>query len=616
MSTRDQSIYDFFTEHREQEGLTSCTKCGVTPLSFHGKPEFFLLRNENLVKEDEIESFRTQMVSLRYKTISTPESSENVSPELRHIKPLAAVFKKYVFKDCPFWYEVVQVKGFEQGAGFTFWCQPEWELDPQPLTTVLIKPSGSICWKDFIAAREEQYSGPAPFHCLSAMSLMEHIYDYANSTRIPYIVLTDEVHAVLVNGFKLREWQEDIDDWAYALGIHLTLSHKMSLRSVIGAVIHKVSEPEFHYSAFMPPYFLSGALNAPRTSYSNEQASSLSDFDLFTMQRCRDSYKAFVKWKKNAQDSSLSNPLVVNDELLIVVDAFAKREPTLCFRLPLEKPPTDSLDVLTRRPRPRSQEVDDLLSLSASSEGTLRYRVTDIIKRECGKFSQVTFGTLLWTSKDGKIQRGSEAKLCLKMFDETLFPIPDMDEYDDSNSWYAHVMGATGPKYRLGGVYFAPDMVRGEMAVYDRLRYLQGTLLLHTYGFHEIILPSSRSIYGFLMEVAPGDSLSSFPIKEQPEPVQIDLIRRLSEGIRTLRYGGVHQPDWHLGQVIIHDNEHLDFSFIDFSFVQLRRGVEFAPGVAELFQLGLDGLQSTLIDGGFDPRIVYRNWVRGDDLEC
>ncbi|KAJ8075297.1 hypothetical protein PM082_019633 [Marasmius tenuissimus] len=612
MSMRDQSIYDFFTEHRDQESLTSCPQCGVTSVSFHGKPEFFLLGNENLLKEDEIERFRTQMVSLRYKIISTPVLSESVSPELGHIKPLADVFKEYVFKDCPFWYEAVQVKGFKQGTGFTFWCQPEWESEPQPLTTVIIQPPGSICWKDFIAGREEEYNGPSPFRCLSAMSLMEHIYDYANSTRIPYIVLTDEVHAVTINGFKLREWEENIDNWAYALGIHLTLSRKLSLHSVIGAVIHKVSEPEFHYSAFMPSYFLSGALNGSTAPSENDQPSNFSDFDLFTMQRCRQSYEAFMKWKKNAQANSFSNPLRVSDELLIVVDGFAKREPSLSFHLPLEKPPTDSLDVLMRRPRPRSQEVDDLLSLAARSEGTLRYRITDIIRYEREKFSQVTFGTLNWTSKDGRIQRGSDSKLCLKMFDETLFPIPDMDEYDGSNDWYARAMGITGPRYRLSGLYYASDMVRGEMATYDRLRYLQGNE-----SALQIILPSSRSIYGSLMEVIPGDSLLSFSIGEQPEGVQIDLVRRLSEGVRALHYGGAHQRDWQLGQVIIHDNEHLDFSFIDFSSVQLRRGVDFAPGVAELFRPGRsEGLQNTLVDGGFDPRMVYRNWIGGDDLEC
>ncbi|THH33059.1 hypothetical protein EUX98_g1109 [Antrodiella citrinella] len=90
-----------------------------------------------------------------------------------------------------------------------------------------------------------------------------------------------------------------------------------------------------------------------------------------------------------------------------------------------------------------------------------------------------------------------------------------------------------------------------ELASYKRLKYLQGTLLPHEYGFHEFTLPDGRKIYGLLKEIVPGVPLSSLDMLDQ---------WTLSEQRRR-----------------IHDFRHglgVGFVFIDFAFTRLRLGHE------------------------------------------
>lgn len=74
-----------------------------------------------------------------------------------------------------------------------------------------------------------------------------------------------------------------------------------------------------------------------------------------------------------------------------------------------------------------------------------------------------------------------------QLFDEAFFP-PVNVERATKEFWregYDGVWEDGMQSDRLLWLH-APDMMRRECAAYDRMQYLQGTLLPHAYGFHEV----------------------------------------------------------------------------------------------------------------------------------
>jgi hypothetical protein len=115
---------------------------------------------------------------------------------------------------------------------------------------------------------------------------------------------------------------------------------------------------------------------------------------------------------------------------------------------------------------------------------------------------------------------GSSHQICLKLFDERLFPMPEHPDYGDDS--------AESPEERLLDLNFVDDMMCREEAVYnDRLRHLQGSMIPHCYGFHmvgdqcgdhnsfvylllQFTLPDEWEVYGFFMEFVQGPTLFSY----------------------------------------------------------------------------------------------------------
>jgi hypothetical protein len=155
---------------------------------------------------------------------------------------------------------------------------------------------------------------------------------------------------------------------------------------------------------------------------------------------------------------------------------------------PNHKPPGETLDIVTRNTRPRHTDVDTLLETNAHT----KFTITQIIRISRNAFSQVFLGHLA----------GSSRQICLKLFDERLFPMPEYPDYNDDH-----------PDKRLLDLNFADDMMRREEAVYnDRLRHLQGSMIPHCYGFHKvwinvvIMLPSLTCRFGLFCQ-ANGKSM-------------------------------------------------------------------------------------------------------------
>ncbi|THH28364.1 hypothetical protein EUX98_g5819 [Antrodiella citrinella] len=221
--------------------------------------------------------------------------------------------------------------------------------------------------------------------------------------------------------------------------------------------------------------------------------------------------RAFCEWTIRAQADTLSQRLEVDTLLDVRVGAFSTQEHVMCFRWPPqpEKPPPETLDFVLQDPRPRKLRVDSILK-SAAETGALRFKITDGHRHEPDTFFGVFVGRLEWTAAGSdEVSEACETDICLKLFDETMFPIPPKkplaqyrpragEEFEPPNT----TQRSPFLRRAFHSMKFANDMMRHELAVYERLQYLQGTLLPHAYGFHEFVLPGGRKIYGFFTKDA------------------------------------------------------------------------------------------------------------------
>jgi len=294
-----------------------------------------------------------------------------------------------------------------------------------------------------------------------------------------YILLTDERHAIIINTI------EPSEIGLFVCGLVFSLGEQMSLRNMIGLLLNNASGQPFRSE--LPFQAVHGALNDTRNKLDypvaiNRNPTSYADFDVYTMQRHWPDLARFLEWQQNAQREA--GALTVGDTLEVHVDNFSKSEPLLRFLLPLERPPTETLDIVMKHPRNRQSEIDDLLMLACRSEdGHLRFKISQVVRSELGKYSRVLFGHLEWESTDEKLTI-CQTCLCLKIFDEVFFPTLDAEECLRQFEAYL-------PHERLLSLNTANDMMRRELAVYGRLEYLQGTLLPHVYGFHQVMILST-----------------------------------------------------------------------------------------------------------------------------
>jgi len=84
------------------------------------------------------------------------------------------------------------------------------------------------------------------------------------------------------------------------------------------------------------------------------------------------------------------------------------------------------------------------------------------------------------------------------------------------------------------------------------------------------------------MDLIHGSPLSELGLEKWPAPVQLRTVHHLRHAIRALRYGGVLQSDWHLGQILMKKAPSESASFdtaldetlvlVDFAFTNLRLG--------------------------------------------
>ncbi|TCD62728.1 hypothetical protein EIP91_006453 [Steccherinum ochraceum] len=496
------------------------------------------------INKSAIETFRSSMSIFRFcQDVGTFMPNADVAE--KYLRPVLSVFEDYLLYGrgigITLAHEVVD--GFPV-AIFAMESSLAVERSIQKVSVMFVPPR-SICWYDFWSGtRGDQFQCDKNERALNAMLKL-------SEERQPrMLVLTDEHWVTVVDKI------ERLDGHHTMRYINLTMD-SLSLRSVSPV------------SAFL------------NLDFESAQAVDIGfGYTLSTVQQDRSKLDDFFARKQAAQNQALQRPLSAGD----VLDVQLTPLPTTCTP-PLVIPPPDRLpqqteDVLRKHSFRSHSDVTKFLGL-ARSGGTLQFRVSTVVKGpEGGQLSVVLFGKMVHC-------RGEEEKqecptdVCLKLFDDSLFPIPDQEYID--YEWTEDFP----PEFRGQYLYSAINMMQNEKSSYTRLAKLQGQVLPYAYGFHKFVLPDKRSLYGILME----------KVEAKPLHEHIHALRRWSQqGVRklllqfrhierALLYNGVRHVDAHLGQFLLirhrpplsHEDEIQeaeDFSLvvIDFADAELRSG--------------------------------------------
>lgn len=222
-------------------------------------------------------------------------------------------------------------------------------------------------------------------------------------------------------------------------------------------------------SGYRAPHFCQGALknldSSASAPVSDEELiankRSFEDFDLYTMQRDHAALKEFRRWKRLVKSAAIEASLDTSTTLTVKPFEFFARHAVLRSPYPPIPLPRETLDIVARHPRPRCTQIDSILARMPCPT----FEITKVVRSGPNHWSQVFFGRL----------RGSSQLICLKLFDDRFFHRPSLNGY-----------GRSPPEHRLLTFNRATDMMRREESIYDRLAHLQGTLVPHCYGFHEV----------------------------------------------------------------------------------------------------------------------------------
>ena len=294
----------------------------------------------------------------------------------------------------------------------------------------------------------------------TSLYLIVHLGALCAEASCPFGIITDGQQSAVLNYS-----QCSLEDSAFSVEIVSTL-----VRVIIASFIHRVGRLSGLCSFSGLPSLVPcrGALfKSVQETAQTERC--FRDFDLFTMQRSKDVYQKFCEWKHllHSKTELLRPGALLGVKCNIMHIGQYEACSIIPWRSPYPNhtPPRETLDIVTRTRRPRHTDIDILLDTNPYTNFT----ITETIRTSRNAFSQVFLGHL----------DGSSRQICLKLFDERLFPMPEHPDYGDDS--------AESPEERLLDLNFADDMMCREEAVYnDRLRHLQGSMIPHCYGFHMV----------------------------------------------------------------------------------------------------------------------------------
>ncbi|KAG7095744.1 hypothetical protein E1B28_006454 [Marasmius oreades] len=339
------SIYHLFKEFVPNSSgeQPPCDGCGSGGrMEVRGKPVVQAF-STYVVDQCIIDQFRAKMASLRYREFEILQ--RHVFCEEKGFSSSDFGYKKSTWPPRPKY-------------AFTYYpLEPA--AEPKPLASVIVLPTGSVCWNDF--QRFLRKESDKWFTCRKNLPLLERLDDSWHSAE-SYIVLTDEFNVEIIHNFS------HIADSLSICGWSAPLSDNLTLNCAIGAALDNATPWRYRYGAMSPTYRVQGALNCTDPSLPtspiavNECPTCFLDFDLFTMQRHPPDFDSFLDWKESIEEEVLSQPLNVGDELTICPDGFIKRSSLLPCFLPLEKPSSSTLEAIMKRPRSRHVDVDHILT--------------------------------------------------------------------------------------------------------------------------------------------------------------------------------------------------------------------------------------------------------------
>ncbi|KAJ3543546.1 hypothetical protein NM688_g5841 [Phlebia brevispora] len=463
---------------------------------------------------------------------------------------------------------------------------PDWNVNKKCLVVVMFMPPGSISAGDLEIDDKHDLLEHNPTVYSTFASLIREIRE----TKAAFGILTDEITSFVAD-FRYR-W-----DLPYGMPrLSVISSPEVELRFFLSLCVYLEADAWCLTDLYEeePDAIVLGALNDPGAFDTSLELSHhvnkkwFSDFNLYTMQRVPQLWFQFSLWREYVQKEGLKHPIVTGSSITFEPGGFARRHGLFRSPYPYHELPKDTIDSIfgSRDRRWRNATLDEIISSSDSTTVV----ITRAVRTGPKHFSQVFFGRI----------SGCNEIVCVKLFDERYFPIPDM--YDDEC-----IVGS--PESRLCALNFSEDLARREESIYDRLAHLQGVLLPHCYGFHLFTLPDGWQCYGVIMERIQGRSLGNM-CKSPLEPgMQTTLISQIRHGVRAMRAAGVNQTDWHPGQILCLDN---NVVFIDFAFCLMYLGeTDGFPPTGDL-----DAVQSMLeFDIGFNEEIIEKCWLHALDFE-
>lgn len=271
-------------------------------------------------------------------------------------------------------------------------------------------------------------------------------------------IVSDQRHTIVLN------WIGDPADPDYQFkGIDFGSysAEEMPLRYVVAVMMFTMMEKRgisaYNSIAGPPPPLYRGVL--PQECPLPKNPKWRSDFDIYMMQRNLDHWEAFRVWRSRLMREASEQILRTTQTLKIRPHQFSRQyfAPSPYPKLVL---PPETLHSVTSSPRPRDFVIDTLLN----SNAILSFTITHVARAKANAWSQVVFGRL--------VDHGRP--VCLKIFDERLFPCPLVESHIE----------AIPPWWRFTDAVVSEDLVRQEVAIYDRVKELQGTILPHFYGVH------------------------------------------------------------------------------------------------------------------------------------
>ncbi|EMD33113.1 hypothetical protein CERSUDRAFT_57406 [Gelatoporia subvermispora B] len=435
--------------------------------------------------------------------------------------------------------------------------------------------------------------------------MVDDLKELALDYNAPYGILTDEFSSVVFK-IRCRRLRNGLDP----LYCQSVPAEQHPVRYLLGALIHGIGCPQGLYADGLWPTLLRrGAF--PRVvptvrdlDDAIKNRDTFQDWDQYVLQHSREEWELFKEWKNTLAGQARLRPINSGD---ILVCSGRREFASLHFTMrspfpPLEVPP-ETLSAITRWSRPRSREADRILHSHCDSAITdgFSFTVTNIRRSGDNSFSQVFYGTL----------NGIEAKLCLKLYDERLFPLGrEANSYE--SPW--------GSINSADGLEPAIEVAQKEEAAYHRLRSLQGCLLPHYYGIYLFQLPDGGRAWGLLMEVIDAPSLLEANAKSWPRDVQIDFVLRMRHAFRALRYAGVGHGDEHPRNVLCPHiwqapNNDPEIVIVDFGRAELW--LEYSDGTPASYtgSWSLIGFGAVLRAAGIEDEVLYKYWEPIQDEE-